>query len=41
VRHDPAVRAYRLLDWQQPGFAEVDVPEPGPGTVRVRVGGVG
>jgi propanol-preferring alcohol dehydrogenase len=33
--------AYRLLDWQQPGFAEVPVPEPGPGDVRVRVAGVG
>ena len=35
------MRAYRLLDWQQPGFAEVPVPEPGPGQVRVRVAGVG
>src|SRR5579875_1099904 len=33
--------AYRLLDWQRPGFAEVPVPEPGPGQVRVRVAGVG
>jgi propanol-preferring alcohol dehydrogenase len=33
--------AYRLLDWQQPGFADVPVPEPGPGQVRVRVAGVG
>jgi propanol-preferring alcohol dehydrogenase len=41
VRHDPAVRAYRLTDWQQPGFADVPVPEPGPGAVLVQVGGVG
>jgi propanol-preferring alcohol dehydrogenase len=33
--------AYRLLDWQQPGFADVSEPAPGPGEVRVRVGGVG
>jgi propanol-preferring alcohol dehydrogenase len=35
------MRAFRLRDWQDPGFAEVAVPEPGPGQVRVRVGGVG
>jgi propanol-preferring alcohol dehydrogenase len=35
------MRAYRLLDWQQPGFADVPVPEPGPGEVRVQVAGVG
>ena len=35
------MRAYRLLDWQQPGFAEMPVPEPGPGEVLVRVAGVG
>ena len=35
------MRAYRLLDWEQPGFADVPVPEPGAGQVRVRVGGVG
>jgi propanol-preferring alcohol dehydrogenase len=35
------MRAYRLLDWQQPGYADVPVPQPGPGQVRVRVGGVG
>jgi propanol-preferring alcohol dehydrogenase len=35
------MKAYRLLDWQQPGYAEVPVPTPGPGQVRVRVGGVG
>jgi propanol-preferring alcohol dehydrogenase len=33
--------AYRLLDWQQPAFADVPVPDPGPGEVRVRVAGVG
>jgi len=38
---EASMRAYRLLDWQRPGFAEVAVPEPGPGQVRVRVGGVG
>jgi alcohol dehydrogenase, propanol-preferring len=36
-----AMRAYRLLDWQQPGFADVTVPEAGPGQVLVRVAGVG
>jgi propanol-preferring alcohol dehydrogenase len=35
------VRAYRLLDWQQPDFDDVADPEPGPGEVLVRVGGVG
>ena len=35
------MRAYRLLDWQQPGFADIAIPDPGPGEVRVRVGGVG
>jgi alcohol dehydrogenase, propanol-preferring len=33
--------AYRLLDWQQPGFTDVVMPEPGPGEALVRVGGVG
>ena len=44
TREDPRMakmRAYRLLDWQQPGFADVRVPEPAPGQVLVRVGGVG
>lgn len=35
------MRAYRLLDWQRPGFSDVPVPEPGPGQVLVRVAGVG
>src|SRR4051794_36378851 len=35
------MRAYRLLGWQQPGFAEVPQPQPGAGDVLVRVGGVG
>lgn len=35
------MRAYRLLDWQRPGFADVAVPSPGPGQVLVRVAGVG
>lgn len=33
--------AYRLLDWQRPGFAEVAVPEPAGGEVLVRVASVG
>jgi propanol-preferring alcohol dehydrogenase len=35
------MRAYRLLDWQQPGFADITEPEPGPGQVLVKVAGVG
>lgn len=35
------MRAYRLRDWQQPGFDEVAEPVAGPGQVLVRVGGVG
>lgn len=35
------MRAYRLRDWQDPGFAEVPIPEPGPGQVRIRIAGVG
>src|SRR5438270_1314013 len=35
------MRAYRLLDWQRPGFADVPVPQPRPDEVLVRVGGVG
>jgi propanol-preferring alcohol dehydrogenase len=35
------MHAYQLLDWQKAGFREVEVPEPGPGQVRVRVGGAG
>ena len=35
------MRAYRLLDWRQPGFADIDQPEPAAGEVLVRVGGVG
>ena len=38
---DARMQAYRLRDWQDPGFAEVAVPEPGPGQVLIRVGGVG
>ncbi len=37
----PSMTAYRLLDWQRADFAEVDVPEPGPGEVRIRIAGVG
>ncbi|HET6817662.1 MAG TPA: alcohol dehydrogenase catalytic domain-containing protein [Mycobacteriales bacterium] len=35
------MRAYRLLDWQQPGFDDIPEPEPAAGEVLVRVGGVG
>ena len=35
------MRAYRLLDWQRAGFADVEPPEPRTGEVLVRVGGVG
>ena len=35
------MRAYRLLDWQRPAFADVADPEPAAGEVLVRVGGVG
>ena len=34
--------AYRVVDWQQPpALVETEVPEPGPGQVRVRVAGCG
>ena len=36
-----AMRAYRLLDWQRPGFDDVATPLPAAGEVLVRVGGVG
>ena len=35
------MRAYRLLDWQRAGFADVEPPEAGADEVLVRVGGVG
>ena len=36
------MKAYRLLEWQQPPrLLDVDVPEPGPGEVLVKVGGAG
>ncbi|HMC72200.1 MAG TPA: alcohol dehydrogenase catalytic domain-containing protein, partial [Mycobacteriales bacterium] len=35
------MRAFRLLDWQNPGFDDVPVPQPRPDEVLVRVGGVG
>ncbi len=36
------MRALRLIDWKHdPEFVEVDDPEPGPGEVRIRVGGAG
>jgi alcohol dehydrogenase, propanol-preferring len=33
--------AFRLMDWQRAELVEVAVPEPGPGEVRMRVGGSG
>ena len=41
MRNMTSMPAYRLLDWQRPGFADVPTAEPGPGQVLVRVGGVG
>lgn len=36
------MQAYRLTQWQHPAeLCEVDVPEPGPGEVLLRVGGAG
>lgn len=36
------MKAYQLTAWQQPPeFCDVDVPEPGPGQVLVKVGGAG
>jgi len=36
------VQAYQLVEWQQPPeLREVEVPEPGPGEVLVKVGGAG
>jgi propanol-preferring alcohol dehydrogenase len=36
------MRALQLVGWKQgPEFVEVDDPEPGPGEVRIRVGGAG
>lgn len=36
------MRAYRLIEWQKPPrIEEVDVPEPGPGEVLIKVGGAG
>jgi len=34
--------AYQLVEWQQPPeLREVDVPEPGPREVLIKVGGAG
>ena len=33
--------AYRMIDWHRAAFADVAVPIPGPGEVRVRVASVG
>jgi alcohol dehydrogenase, propanol-preferring len=36
------MKAYRLLEWQRPPrLVDVEVPEPGPGQVLIRVGGAG
>src|SRR5689334_7524693 len=36
------MKAYRLLDWQQPPqLVETEVPRPGPGQALVKVGGNG
>jgi alcohol dehydrogenase, propanol-preferring len=36
------MKAYRLLQWQRPPvLVDVEVPEPGPGEVLVRIGGAG
>jgi propanol-preferring alcohol dehydrogenase len=36
------VKAFQLVEWQQPPeLREVDVPEPGPGEVLIKVGGAG
>lgn len=36
------MKAYQLTEWQHPAeLREVDVPEPGPGQVLVRIGGAG
>ncbi len=36
------MKAYRLLEWQRPPeLVDVEVPEPGPGEVLVRIGGAG
>jgi propanol-preferring alcohol dehydrogenase len=36
------MKAYRLLEWQKPPeLVDIEVPEPGPGQVLVRVGGSG
>ena len=37
-----AMQAYQLVEWQQaPELRDVDVPEPGPGEVLIKVGGAG
>ena len=36
------MKAYQLIEWQHPAeLRDVDVPEPGPGEVLVKVGGAG
>jgi propanol-preferring alcohol dehydrogenase len=36
------MRAFRMLRWQEPpSLVEIDLPEPGPGEIRIRVAGNG
>ena len=36
------MKAYRLFEWQKPAkLVDVDIPEPGPGEVRIKVAGNG
>ena len=36
------MQAYQLVEWQHPPqLREVEVPEPGPGEILVKVGGAG
>ena len=36
------MRAFRMKNWQEPpGLDEIDVPEPGPGQIRIKVAGNG
>ncbi len=36
------MRAFRMLNWQEPpALDEIDIPEPGPGEIRIKVAGNG
>src|SRR5689334_6945134 len=42
ARGSRVMRAYQLVEWQQPPvLRDVPVPEPGPGEVLVKIGGAG